>query len=109
MAFLRVMVLLWADMLAAYVMWIMPTYLTNVWKLGFTHAAGVMNAANGLAKVLPLVFFFFVDPGLGNYWMLLLSSIAYVILIKVRPYPPMKISNLVRFKRLQMPPMFGGN
>ncbi|XP_027100336.1 protein NRT1/ PTR FAMILY 5.5 [Coffea arabica] len=79
MAFLRVVVLLWADMLAAYVMWIMPTYLTNVWKLGFTRAAGIMNVANGLAKVLPLVFFLIVDCGLGNYWMLLLSSVSYAI------------------------------
>ncbi|KAL3510825.1 hypothetical protein ACH5RR_030226 [Cinchona calisaya] len=78
MAFLRVVVLLWADMLAGYVMWIMPTYLTDVWKLGFTHAAGIMNVANGLSKVLPLVFFFIVDSGLGNYWMLLLSSLSFV-------------------------------
>lgn len=79
MAFLRVLVLLWTDMLAAYVMWIMPTYLTNVWKLGFTRAAGIMNVTNGLAKVLPLVFSLIVDCGLGNYWMLLLSSVSYAI------------------------------
>lgn len=66
-------------MLTAYVMWIMQTYLTEVWKLGFTHAAGIVNIADGLAKVLPLVFFIIVDSGLGNRWMLLLSSISYVI------------------------------
>lgn len=79
MAFLRIMVLLWADMLAAYVMWIMQTYLTDVWKIGFTHAAGIMNVYTGLTKFLPLIFFIFVDAGLGNYWMLLLSSTAFSI------------------------------
>lgn len=79
MAFLRIMVLLWADMLATYVMWIMQTYLTNVWKLGFTHAAGIMNIYTGLTKFLPLVLVIFVDAGLGNYWSLLLSSTAFSI------------------------------
>ncbi|XP_071927860.1 protein NRT1/ PTR FAMILY 5.5-like isoform X2 [Coffea arabica] len=79
MAFLRIMVLLWADMLATYVMWIMQTYLTNVWKLGFTHAARIMNIYTGLTKFLPLVLFIFVDAGLGNYWNLLLSSTAFSI------------------------------
>nr|XP_027097407.1 protein NRT1/ PTR FAMILY 5.5-like isoform X2 [Coffea arabica]XP_027100697.1 protein NRT1/ PTR FAMILY 5.5-like isoform X2 [Coffea arabica] len=82
MAFLRIMVLLWADMLATYVMWIMQTYLTNVWKLGFTHAAGIMNIYTGLTKFLPLVLFIFVDAGLGNYWNLLLSSTAFSIIEK---------------------------
>ncbi|XP_027153708.1 protein NRT1/ PTR FAMILY 5.5-like [Coffea eugenioides] len=79
MAFLRIMVLLWADMLATYVMWIMQKYLTDVWKLGVTHAAGIMNVYTGLTKFLPLVFFIFVDAGLGNYRSLLLSSIAFSI------------------------------
>nr|XP_027097409.1 protein NRT1/ PTR FAMILY 5.5-like isoform X2 [Coffea arabica] len=79
MAFLRIMVLLWADMLATYVMWIMQKYLTDVWKLGVTHAAGIMNVYTGLSKFLPLVFFIFVDAGLSNYWSLLLSSIAFSI------------------------------
>ncbi|CAI9095972.1 OLC1v1032024C2 [Oldenlandia corymbosa var. corymbosa] len=64
-------------MLTIYLLWIMQTYLTNVWKLGFTHAAGIMNVANGLPKVLPLVFYYFVDAGLGNFWMLVLSSFSY--------------------------------
>ncbi|CDP05590.1 unnamed protein product [Coffea canephora] len=79
MAFLRIMVLLWADMLATYVMWIMQKYLTDVWKLGVTHAAGIMNVYTGLSKFLPLVFFIFVDAGLSNYRSLLLSSIAFSI------------------------------
>ncbi|CAI9105466.1 OLC1v1004394C1 [Oldenlandia corymbosa var. corymbosa] len=78
MAFHRVMILIWADLLGAYVMWIMQKYLTDVWKLGFTHAAGIMNVASGLPKVLPLLFCYFVDAGLPNKWMLLLSSIVYV-------------------------------
>ena len=72
-------VLLWADMLATYVMWIMQKYLTDVWKLGVTHAAGIMNIYTGLTKFLPLVFFIFVDAGLSNYRSLLLSSIAFSI------------------------------
>ncbi|KAL3510415.1 hypothetical protein ACH5RR_029816 [Cinchona calisaya] len=79
MAFIRIMVLLWADMLAAYVMWIMQTYLTDVWKLGFTRAAGIMNVYTGLTKFVPLIFFIFVDAGLGNYWILLFSSTAFTV------------------------------
>ncbi|XP_027153709.1 clathrin heavy chain 1-like isoform X1 [Coffea eugenioides] len=79
MAFLRIMILLWADMLATYVMWIMQKYLTDVWKLGVTRAAGIMNVYTGLTKFLPLVFFIFVDAGLSNYGSLLLSSIAFSI------------------------------
>ncbi|XP_027150903.1 protein NRT1/ PTR FAMILY 5.5-like [Coffea eugenioides] len=77
MAFLRIMVLIWADMLATYVTWIMQKYLSDVWKIGFTHAAGIMNVYNGLAKCVPLFLFSFVDCGVDNFWILLFSSIAF--------------------------------
>lgn len=73
----RVVVLLWADMFAGYVIWIMPTYLTNVWKLDFTHASGIQNVYSGLTKALPFFFVLAVDAFLGNVWMLVLSTISY--------------------------------
>ncbi|THG12237.1 hypothetical protein TEA_004401 [Camellia sinensis var. sinensis] len=36
-------VLIWADILAGYAMLVMMTYLTNVWKINLTHAAGIIN------------------------------------------------------------------
>ncbi|XP_011094986.1 protein NRT1/ PTR FAMILY 5.5 isoform X2 [Sesamum indicum] len=73
----RVVVLLWVDILAMYAMYVMMAYLTNVWKLGFTHAAAIVNIFWGVVTVLPLLLAFLVDTILGNYWMLLISSFAY--------------------------------
>ncbi|KAK4396139.1 protein NRT1/ PTR FAMILY 5.5 [Sesamum angolense] len=73
----RVVVLLWVDILAMYAMYVMMAYLTNVWKLGFTHAAAIVNVFWGIVTVLPLLLAFLVDTILGNYWMLLISSFAY--------------------------------
>nr|XP_027097047.1 protein NRT1/ PTR FAMILY 5.5-like isoform X1 [Coffea arabica] len=77
MAFVRIMVLIWADMLATYVTWIMQKYLTDVWDVGFTRAAGIMNVYTGLSKTVPLFLFLFVDCGMDNFWILLVSSIAF--------------------------------
>lgn len=68
---------MWADILAMYAMWMMMTYLTNVWKLGFTHAAAIVNFFWGIVLMLPLVIQFLVDTIVGNYWMLVVSSFAY--------------------------------
>ncbi|KAM7526463.1 hypothetical protein LguiA_016365 [Lonicera macranthoides] len=78
-SFVRITVLMWADMLAWYAMWVMITYLTNVWKLSYTHAAGIVNIWGGIAMILPIGFAFLVDSAIGNYIMLLLSSISYSI------------------------------
>ncbi|KAI9154256.1 hypothetical protein LWI28_023435 [Acer negundo] len=70
-------VLMWADILAMYAMWMMMIYLTDVWKIGFTHAATIVNFFWGIALMLPLAMQFLVDTIIGNYWMLLVSSLAY--------------------------------
>lgn len=72
-------VLIWADLLAWFAMWVMVTYLTNVWKISFIHAAGIVNISEGTAAILSVIFAFFVDAFMGNYSMLLLSSVAYTI------------------------------
>ncbi|CAA2958952.1 NRT1 PTR FAMILY isoform X1 [Olea europaea subsp. europaea] len=72
-------VLKWADILAAYTMFAMQTYLTDVWKLSFTHANGILNIWNGVTKVLPIGFLYLVDTFLGHFLMLLLSSLAYSV------------------------------
>lgn len=78
-SFVRIIVLLWADILAGFAMWVMVTYLTNVWKISFTHASGIVNIWGGISFLLPVPFAFLVDTLMGNYSMLLLSSIAYSI------------------------------
>ncbi|XP_057808098.1 protein NRT1/ PTR FAMILY 5.5-like [Salvia miltiorrhiza] len=73
----RVIVLLWVDILAIYAMYVMMAYLTNVWKLGFTRAAAIVNVFWGVVAILPLFLAFLVETLTGNYWMLLLSSFSY--------------------------------
>ncbi|KAI7996621.1 Protein NRT1/ PTR FAMILY 5.5 [Camellia lanceoleosa] len=77
--FVRITVLIWADILAGYAMWVMMTYLTNVWKINLTHAAGIINIWGGIASIMPLGFAFLVDMFTGHYAMLLFSSVAYCI------------------------------
>ncbi|CAL5422699.1 unnamed protein product [Camellia sinensis] len=77
LSFVRIFVLMWADLLAGYAMWMMMLYLTNVWKLNFTHAAAIINVFCGLTEIMLLPMQFLVDAFLGNYWMLLISSFAY--------------------------------
>nr|XP_043622566.1 protein NRT1/ PTR FAMILY 5.5-like [Erigeron canadensis] len=78
-SFVRISVLTWADLLAAFAMYVMMTYLTNVWNLSTTHAAGIINIWNGITPVLAIIFAFFVDEFIGNFNMLVLSSISYTV------------------------------
>ena len=64
-------------MVAAYAVWVMTTYLTNVWMLDLTHAAAIVNVFSGVATIMPIGMAFLVDAFMGDYWMLLLSSLAY--------------------------------
>ncbi|KAJ9548775.1 hypothetical protein OSB04_021318 [Centaurea solstitialis] len=77
--FIQIAALVWADLLAAFAMYVMVNYLTNVWNLNTTHAAGIINIWNGLTPGLAIVFAFLVDAFMGDYYMLVLSSIAYSI------------------------------
>ncbi|KAH6777715.1 hypothetical protein C2S52_006686 [Perilla frutescens var. hirtella] len=78
-SFVRISALLWADILVAYALFVMQNYLTDVWKLSLTHAAAILNFWNGLYRILPLFFLFFVDAFLGNFTLLVISSISYTL------------------------------
>ncbi|EYU41862.1 hypothetical protein MIMGU_mgv1a004364mg [Erythranthe guttata] len=78
-SFVRISGLLWADILVAYAFFVMQSYLTDVWKLSFTHAAGILNFWNGISMVLPVFFLFLVDAFIGNFTMLVISSTAYTL------------------------------
>ncbi|XP_021828955.1 protein NRT1/ PTR FAMILY 5.5-like [Prunus avium] len=58
-------------------MWMTMVYLTEVWKLNFTHAAAIVNLFWGIVAILPVGLQFLVDAFMGNYWMVLVSSFAY--------------------------------
>ncbi|KAM0061219.1 putative proton-dependent oligopeptide transporter family, MFS transporter superfamily [Helianthus debilis subsp. tardiflorus] len=77
--FVRISALSWADVLAAFAMFVMMNYLTNVWKLSTTHAAGIINIWNGITPVLAFAFAFFFDAFIGDFYMLVFSSIAYSV------------------------------
>ncbi|KAM0008498.1 putative proton-dependent oligopeptide transporter family, MFS transporter superfamily [Helianthus debilis subsp. tardiflorus] len=57
----------------------MMNYLTTVWNLSITHAAGIVNIFGGITHAFGIVFAFFVDAFLGDFYMLVLSSIANTI------------------------------
>lgn len=78
-SFVRISALIWADLLAAFAMYVMMTYLTNVWSLSTTHAAGIINIWNGITSALAIVCAFLVDSFMGDFYMLVFSSIAYSI------------------------------
>ncbi|KAL1563617.1 protein NRT1/ PTR FAMILY 5.5-like [Salvia divinorum] len=73
----RISALLWADILVAFALFVMQDYLTDVWNLSFTHAAGILNIWNGISLVLQPFFLILVDGVLGNFTMLVVSSTAY--------------------------------
>ncbi|XP_075637384.1 protein NRT1/ PTR FAMILY 5.5-like [Castanea sativa] len=78
-SFVRVGVLVWADVLIAYALFVMMPYLTTVWNLNITRAAAIVNVFYGVASIMPIGMAFLVDAFIGDYWMLLLSSLAYSI------------------------------
>ncbi|XP_042486390.1 protein NRT1/ PTR FAMILY 5.5 isoform X2 [Macadamia integrifolia] len=77
--YLKITVLIWADVLAAYALWVMQTYLTNVWKMSITNAAAIVNVFTGVSTLLPLALTFLMDTFFGNFWMLLFSSLSYCV------------------------------
>ncbi|KAF8391990.1 hypothetical protein HHK36_022330 [Tetracentron sinense] len=44
-----------ADIIAVYTMWVLMTYLTDVWKLSITHAAAIVNGLSLLVMSTPPV------------------------------------------------------
>lgn len=78
-SFVRISALLWADILVGYALFELQNYLTDVWKLDVTHAAGIVNIWGGICRILPLLFLFLVDALLGNSKMLVISSISYSV------------------------------
>ncbi|KAL7095410.1 hypothetical protein ACP275_10G022200 [Erythranthe tilingii] len=75
----RIRVLLLADVLVRFAFFVMQNYLTDVWELSFTYAAGMLNIWNGIAMILPFFFLFLVDALTGNFTMLVVSSISYTL------------------------------
>ncbi|EPS61667.1 hypothetical protein M569_13130, partial [Genlisea aurea] len=62
-----------------FVLFPMQDYLTSVWNLEVTHAAGILNITGFLSGVLPIPFLFFTLKCLGNFTTLVISSFAYVV------------------------------
>nr|GMC69275.1 protein NRT1/ PTR FAMILY 5.5-like [Ipomoea batatas] len=68
----------WFNIAAEYALFLLMTYLTDAWGLGFAYAAGIINIWTGLSKLLSLYGASMVDK-FGNYRVLLYSSIVYSI------------------------------
>lgn len=58
-------------------MWEMMTLLTEYGNLGITQAAAIVNGFEGVEAIMPIGMTFFVDAFMGEYCMLLLSSLVY--------------------------------
>ncbi|MBT0984710.1 hypothetical protein KJ032_27195, partial [Salmonella enterica subsp. enterica serovar Typhimurium] len=63
----------------AYAMWMTVAYLTDVWKLSPTRAAGILNIFWGMVAIMPVGLQFVVDAFMGNFWMVLVSSFSYCV------------------------------
>lgn len=77
--FFRITGIMWADLFAYYVLWMMMVYLTDVWKLDFTHAASIINIWRGSALILPLLFVYCGDAFFGHFFVLFLTSLSYTL------------------------------
>ncbi|KAL1545506.1 protein NRT1/ PTR FAMILY 5.5-like [Salvia divinorum] len=67
------------DALVHRIFFVMQVYLTNGWKLSFTHAAAIMNFWEGMSLVLPLFLQFLADTFLGNLLVALVSTISSIV------------------------------
>lgn len=69
-------------------MWVLMTYLTDMWKLdNITHAAAIVNLFAGAATILPVGMAFLVDAFVGDYCCLLVSSLAFSF-VSFQIFPP---------------------
>ncbi|XP_061988726.1 protein NRT1/ PTR FAMILY 5.5-like [Rosa rugosa] len=70
-------VLVWPNLLTTYLMSIMATYLTGVWKISITHAAIIVNLYSGTVGIMPVGLKLIMDAFVGSYWVVLLSRFAF--------------------------------
>ncbi|KAL1547717.1 hypothetical protein AAHA92_16037 [Salvia divinorum] len=75
-AFIRVTALHCAYILTTLAFFSMQDYLTIVWKLSLTHAAGFLNMWKGITMIFTL---FPIDTVLEKFKILLISSITYSV------------------------------
>lgn len=54
------------DALVHRIFFVMQAYLTNGWRLSFTHAAAIMNFWEGMGLILPLFLQFLAETVLGD-------------------------------------------
>ncbi|KAL2510022.1 Protein NRT1/PTR FAMILY 5.5 [Forsythia ovata] len=57
----------------------MNTYLTNVWNLSLTNAAGIVNIWEGSSEILPIALAYLSDTLLSTYPVHLMRTIVYTI------------------------------
>lgn len=74
---LPVAVLELAGRLAEYSLWSRMAYLTEFSGLDTSHAAAILNACKGVETLMPIGMAFLVDSFVGEYCMLLFSSLFY--------------------------------
>ncbi|KAL7095403.1 hypothetical protein ACP275_10G021700 [Erythranthe tilingii] len=68
--------LIWAEILVVYAIWLLMAYLTNVWKLEITHASTIVTILWALLNLLPLLHLFIADFIVSDYWMVFIFSIS---------------------------------
>ncbi|KAL2484773.1 Protein NRT1/PTR FAMILY 5.5 [Abeliophyllum distichum] len=67
------------NLLSLLAMPMMNTYLTNVWKLSLTNAAGIVNIWEGSSLILPIALAYLSDTLMSIYPVHLMSTIVYAI------------------------------
>ncbi|KAL2509909.1 Protein NRT1/PTR FAMILY 5.5 [Forsythia ovata] len=67
------------NVMSSLPMAMMNTYLTNVWNLSLTNAAGIVNIWEGSSEILPIALAYLSDTLLSTYPVHLMRTIVYTI------------------------------
>ncbi|KAL2484774.1 Protein NRT1/PTR FAMILY 5.5 [Abeliophyllum distichum] len=67
------------NLMSSLPMAMMNTYLTNVWNLSLTNAAGIVNIWEGISMILPIVIAYLSDTRMSIYPVHLMRTIVYTI------------------------------
>ncbi|XP_062095282.1 protein NRT1/ PTR FAMILY 5.5-like [Humulus lupulus] len=76
---IKVKGLTWSDKFSEYVLWLMASFLTDVWQLNYKIAATGVNIFRGLADIAPLFLQQVVDSylGIGVFVIISIRNLQY--------------------------------
>ncbi|KAF9602210.1 hypothetical protein IFM89_025832 [Coptis chinensis] len=68
----------WAQSIASYVLYVLMTFLTDVWKERLKDAAAIVNMLDGLTAIMSVGIAILHDAYIGSYSIILISALAHI-------------------------------